>query len=29
MHDEKRGGFFYMRDPDGIPLEFLVFDQPE
>jgi catechol 2,3-dioxygenase-like lactoylglutathione lyase family enzyme len=27
MHDERGGGFFYMKDPDGIPLEFLVFDQ--
>jgi catechol 2,3-dioxygenase-like lactoylglutathione lyase family enzyme len=27
MHDEKGGGFFYMKDPDGIPLEFLVFGQ--
>jgi catechol 2,3-dioxygenase-like lactoylglutathione lyase family enzyme len=27
MHDEKSGGFFYIKDPDGIPLEFLVFDQ--
>jgi len=26
MHDEKGGGFFYMKDPDGIPLEFLVFN---
>ena len=25
MHDEKEGAFFYMRDPDGIPVEFLVF----
>jgi catechol 2,3-dioxygenase-like lactoylglutathione lyase family enzyme len=25
MHDEKDGAFFYMRDPDGIPVEFLVF----
>ena len=27
MGDEKGGGFFYIRDPDGIPLEFLVFNQ--
>lgn len=27
MHDEKGGGFFYMKDPDGIPIEFLVFKQ--
>ncbi len=27
MHDEKGGGFFYIKDPDGIPLEFLVFNQ--
>jgi catechol 2,3-dioxygenase-like lactoylglutathione lyase family enzyme len=27
MHDEKGGGFFYMKDPDGIPIEFLVFNQ--
>jgi catechol 2,3-dioxygenase-like lactoylglutathione lyase family enzyme len=26
MHDEKGGGFFYLKDPDGIPLEFLVFN---
>ncbi len=25
MHDEKEGAFFYMKDPDGIPVEFLVF----
>lgn len=25
MHDEKEGAFFYMKDPDGIPIEFLVF----
>ena len=27
MHDEKGGGFFYLKDPDGIPVEFLVFNQ--
>ena len=27
MHDEKRGGFFYLKDPDGIHMEFLVFNQ--
>jgi catechol 2,3-dioxygenase-like lactoylglutathione lyase family enzyme len=27
MQDEKGGGFFYMRDPDGIPVEFLVFNR--
>jgi catechol 2,3-dioxygenase-like lactoylglutathione lyase family enzyme len=25
MHDERQGAFFYMKDPDGIPVEFLVF----
>ena len=25
MHDEREGAFFYMKDPDGIPVEFLVF----
>jgi catechol 2,3-dioxygenase-like lactoylglutathione lyase family enzyme len=25
MHDERKGAFFYMKDPDGIPVEFLVF----
>ena len=25
MGDEKEGAFFYMKDPDGIPVEFLVF----
>ena len=28
MGDARGGGFFYMRDPDGIPLEFLVFNRP-
>jgi len=28
MGDERGGGFFYMKDPDGIPLEFLVFNRP-
>ena len=27
MKDEKRGGFFYLKDPDGIHMEFLVFNQ--
>src|SRR4030042_204732 len=25
MHDEREGAFFYMKDPAGIPVEFLVF----
>ena len=25
MHDERDGAFFYMKDPDGVPIEFLVF----
>ena len=25
MRDEREGAFFYMKDPDGIPVEFLVF----
>ena len=25
MHDDREGAFFYMKDPDGIPVEFLVF----
>ncbi len=25
MNDERQGAFFYMKDPDGIPVEFLVF----
>jgi catechol 2,3-dioxygenase-like lactoylglutathione lyase family enzyme len=25
MGDEKGGAFFYMKDPDGIPIEFLIF----
>jgi catechol 2,3-dioxygenase-like lactoylglutathione lyase family enzyme len=25
MRDERDGAFFYMKDPDGIPVEFLVF----
>ena len=25
MGDEREGAFFYMKDPDGIPVEFLVF----
>jgi catechol 2,3-dioxygenase-like lactoylglutathione lyase family enzyme len=25
MNDERQGAFFYMTDPDGIPVEFLIF----
>ncbi len=25
MHDDREGAFFYMKDPDGTPIEFLVF----
>jgi hypothetical protein len=25
MHDDREGAFFYMKDPDGVPIEFLVF----
>jgi catechol 2,3-dioxygenase-like lactoylglutathione lyase family enzyme len=25
MQDDREGAFFYMKDPDGIPVEFLVF----
>ena len=25
MGDEREGAFFYIKDPDGIPVEFLVF----
>jgi catechol 2,3-dioxygenase-like lactoylglutathione lyase family enzyme len=27
VHDKHAGGFFYFRDPDGIPMEFLAFNQ--
>jgi catechol 2,3-dioxygenase-like lactoylglutathione lyase family enzyme len=27
VHDKHGGGFFYFRDPDGIPIEFLAFNQ--